>query len=181
MDSSDRDVVGREEEIAALVGFLDSPATPPGVFLLEGEAGIGKTTLWRHGVDAAAARGYRVLWCRTSGSEAQLSFVALGDLLGDVLDDVMPALPRPQANALAVALLVEEGEGPPPDQRAIALAFSGALRALAVEAPLVVAIDDIQWLDRSSAFLLEFALRRLEGPSSRGARAGARRLEGGPG
>jgi DNA-binding CsgD family transcriptional regulator len=163
MDSSDRDVVGREEEIAALVGFLDSPTTLPGVFLLEGEAGIGKTTLWRHGVDAAAARGYRVLSCRTSGSEAQLSFVALGDLLGDVLDDVMPALPRPQANALAVALLVDEGEGPPPDRRAIALAFTGALRALAREGPMVVAIDDIQWLDPSSAFLLEFALRRLEG------------------
>ena len=163
MDSSDRDVVGREEEIAALVGFLDSPTSLPGVFLLEGEAGIGKTTLWRWGLDAATARGYRVLSCRTSGSEAQLSFVALGDLLGDVLDDVMPALPRPQANALAVALLVDEGEGPPPDRRAIALAFTGALRALAREAPVVVAIDDIQWLDPSSAFLLEFALRRLDG------------------
>ena len=75
----------------------------------------------------------------------------------------MPALPRPQANALAVALLVDEGEGPPPDQRAIALAFTGALRALARNGPVVVAIDDIQWLDPSSAFLLEFALRRLDG------------------
>ena len=53
--------------------------------------------------------------------------------------------------------------GPPPDQRAIALAFLGALRVLARARPVAVAVDDIQWLDRSSAFVLEFALRRLGG------------------
>jgi DNA-binding CsgD family transcriptional regulator len=163
MDSSERDVVGRGEEIAALVDFLDPPASVPGVLLLEGEAGIGKTTLWRRGIELAQARAYRVLSCRPSDSEAQLSFVALGDLLGDTLEAVLPALPKPQANALAVALLVDEAEGPPPDQRAIALAFVGALRMLAQQGPVVVAVDDIQWLDRSSAFVLEFALRRLGG------------------
>ena len=53
--------------------------------------------------------------------------------------------------------------GPPPDQRAVALAFLGALRVLARAGPVAVAVDDIQWLDRSSAFVLEFALRRLGG------------------
>ena len=163
MDSSDGDVVGREAEIAALNDFLERPPTLPGVLLLEGEAGIGKTTLWRHGVDLASERSYRVLSCRPSGSEAQLSFVALGDLLEDAVEEVLPVLPRPQANALAVALLVGEADGPPPDQRAIALAFLGALRVLARTGPVAVAVDDIQWLDRSSAFVLEFALRRLGG------------------
>src|SRR5215210_255840 len=157
------DVVGREDEVAALAAFLDARMRLPGVLLLEGEAGIGKTTLWRRGVELAAERGYRPLSCRGSSSEAQLSFVALGDLLGDALQEVLPALPGPQAKGLAVALLVEEAEGSSQDQRAIALAFAGALRLLARSQPVAVAIDDVQWLDRPSAFVLEFALRRLRG------------------
>ena len=74
---------------------------------------------------------------------------------------MLPALPRPQAKALAVALLLEEADGSPPDQRAIALGFAGALRVLARSQPVAVAIDDLQWLDRPSAFVLEFTLRRL--------------------
>jgi len=163
MDSADRDVVGREEEIAALDDFLDRPPNSSSVLLLEGEAGIGKTTLWRRGVKLASERSYRVLSCRPSGSEAQLSFVALGDLLEDAVEEVLPVLPKPQSHALGVALLVDDGHGPPPDQRAIALAFLGALRALARTGPVAVAVDDIQWLDPSSAFVLEFALRRLDG------------------
>jgi len=160
---SGTDVVGREEEVATLVDFLDGRARLPGVLLLEGEAGVGKTTLWRHGVELAAERGYRVLSCSGSSSETQLSFVALGDLLGEALQEVLPGLPTPQAKALAVALLVEEAEGSSQDQRAIALAFVGALRLLALSQPVAVAIDDVQWLDRPSAFVLEFALRRLRG------------------
>jgi predicted ATP-dependent Lon-type protease len=68
---SGTDVVGREEEVAALAEFLDARARLPGVLLLEGEADIGKTTLWRHGVELAAERGYRVLSCSGSSSEAQ--------------------------------------------------------------------------------------------------------------
>src|SRR5215210_364739 len=138
MESPDNDVVGREEEVAALVEFLDDRVGLPGVLLLEGEAGIGKTALWRRGVELASERSYRVLSCSGSTSEAQLSFVALGDLLGDALPELLPALPRPQAKALA-----------------------GALRVLAQARPVAVAIDDVQWLDRPSAFVLEFALRRL--------------------
>ena len=155
------EVVGRDEELGALVSFLETPETLPGAILLEGDAGIGKTTLWRRSVELASARSYRVLSCRPSQSEAQLSFTALGDLLEDTLEEVLPRLPGPQARALAVALLLEEDEGPPPDQRAIALAFLGAVRALAETGPVAVAVDDIQWLDRPSAFVLEFALRRL--------------------
>src|SRR4051812_12502445 len=157
------DVVGREVEVAALAEFLDARMRLPRVLLLEGEAGIGKTTLWRRGVELAAERGYRLLSCKGSSSEAQLSFVALGDLLGDALHEVLPALPDPQARGLAVALLIEEAEGSSQDQRAIALAFIGALRLLARSQPVAVAIDDVQWLDRASAFVLEFALRRLRG------------------
>ena len=154
-------MIGREGELTALAGFLDGSESFPGAFVLAGEPGIGKTMLWRRGLELASARSYRVLSCSPSGSEAQLSFTGLGDLLENVLDEALAPLPTPQRRALAVALLLEDADGPPPDQRAIALAFLGALRALAQSEPVAVAVDDLQWLDSSSAFVLEFALRRL--------------------
>ena len=161
MAQAESDVVGREAELQVLAGFLDRSSALPGAFLLEGEAGIGKTTLWRRGIELASARSYRVLSCSPSGSETQLSFAGLGDLLEDVLEDVLAPLPEPQRRALAVALLLEEPDGPPPDQLAVGRAFLGALRALAHDNHVALAVDDIQWLDRSSALVLEFALRRL--------------------
>jgi DNA-binding CsgD family transcriptional regulator len=154
-------VVGREEEIAAVLNFLQDPSAFPSALLLEGEAGIGKTTLWQRGLELASALSYRVLSCSPSGTEARLSFAPLGDMLEPVLDDVLPALPRPQARALATALLLEDPDGPPPDQRAIALALLGAIRTLAESVPVVIAVDDLQWIDGPSAFVLKFALRRL--------------------
>ncbi len=130
--------------------------------MLEGEAGIGKTTLWQQGLDRASALSYRVLSCRPSGTETRVSFAALGDLLEPVVNDVLPALPEPQCRALAVALLLEDPAGTGPSQRAIALAFLGVIRALAEREPVAIAVDDIQWLDGSSLFVLEFALRRLQ-------------------
>ena len=156
------EIIGREEELGELRRFFDGvDRVPAGFLVLDGQAGIGKTTLWRRGIDLAEGQGYRVLSCTASRSEARLSFVALGDLLGDALEEVLPALPAPQANALAVALLVAEAQGSSPDQRAVALAVLGALRVLAKSQPVLVAIDDLQWLDRPSAFVLQFALRRL--------------------
>ena len=161
MAQAESEVVGREADLRALTGFLDRSSALPGAFLLEGEAGIGKTTLWRRGIELASQRSYRVLACSPSGSETQLSFAGLGDLLEDVLEDVLTPLPEPQRRALAIALLLEESDGPPPDQLAVARAFLGALRALAHDNHVALAVDDVQWLDPSSAFVLEFALRRL--------------------
>jgi len=153
--------IGRENELEALSGFIAGVTDGPASLLLEGEPGIGKTTLWRAAVASARERGYCVLACRPAGGEVQLSFAALGDLLDDELPEVLIELPVPQRRALEVALLLEESRGPPPDQRAIALAFLGVLRSLAETRPVLVAVDDVQWLDRPTAGVLEFALRRL--------------------
>ena len=91
----------------------------------------------------------------------QLSYAALGDLLEDVLPATLEELPPPRRHALEIALLLEDAHGRPPDQRGIGLAVLGALRALASSSPLLVAIDDAQWLDAPTAAVLEFALRRL--------------------
>lgn len=135
----------------------------PRAVVLEGEAGVGKTALWRRAIDAAGERGYRRLISAPAGTEARLAFAALGDLLDLEIDAVLPALPRPQRLALEVALLRHEGDAGNSsiDERMIGVATLSALRALAVREPLLVAIDDLQWVDASSASALRFALRRL--------------------
>jgi DNA-binding CsgD family transcriptional regulator len=154
------EIVGRDEELQALSSFLEESA-PPGALLIQGDAGIGKTTLWRWAVDRAEAGGWRVLTAGPDASEARLAFAAIGDLLGEIVDDVLPALPTPQKRALEAALLLEEVQGRPPDERTIAVAVLGALREGADKAPLLVAVDDTQWLDLPSAGVLSFVARRL--------------------
>jgi DNA-binding CsgD family transcriptional regulator len=152
--------VGREDEFAALRAFLETPL--PAALVLEGEAGIGKTTLVDAGMAAAADRGFAVLVSRPAESEVQLSFAGLADLLRGVLDEILPALPRPQRRALRVALLLAESRGPPPERHAVAASTLGALRELGRRRPVLVAVDDVQWLDAESAAALAFAVRRLD-------------------
>lgn len=156
-----RQIISRRPERVAAEEFLDAAAGGARALLLEGEAGIGKTLLWQEALERARARGFRVLSARPAGSEVELSFAALGDLLDGALELALPELPAPRRRALETALLLAEPEGPAPDQRAVALAFLGALRILAGSGPLLVAVDDLQWLDASSGSVLAFAARRL--------------------
>jgi DNA-binding CsgD family transcriptional regulator len=160
MDAA-QELIGRQEELSLLAGFLANLEVGPRALLLEGEAGIGKTALWQAGLAHARARGQRTLACRAAGSEVKLSFAALGDLLAGAPQEALPALPAPQRRALEAALLLADPEGEPPDQRAIGLGLLNVLRTLSLVGPLLVAIDDAQWLDQPSAAALAFALRRL--------------------
>jgi hypothetical protein len=158
MDEPVSGILGREGELARVTSFIGSVPGGPSALLLEGAAGIGKTTLWQAGVSIARGRGHRVLSCRGAEPEALLSYAALGDLF----DFELPDLPAPQQRALDAALLRAELEGAPPDQRAVSVASLGVLRALAASGPVLVAIDDVQWLDVPSARALAFVVRRLE-------------------
>jgi DNA-binding CsgD family transcriptional regulator len=145
---------------------LGTRASPAGL-TIQGEAGAGKSTLWRAGVETAGEAGQRVLRSEPSASEADLSFAGLSDLLADVLPGVAEQIPGPQRAALEVALLLRAPDAEPPTARAVGLAVLAALRACASEGPVLVAIDDIQWLDEASLDALTFALRRLaSGPLS---------------
>jgi DNA-binding CsgD family transcriptional regulator len=151
---------GREVELAAVDRFLDAAERAKAVLLLDGDPGIGKTAIWRAALARAAERGLCVLSTRPAEAEARLSHAALGDLVGPVYEEVRGVLPRPQQQALDVALLREEGYGRT-DPRTTGTGFVTMLQALSAGAPLVLAIDDVQWLDQASERALAFAVRRL--------------------
>ena len=154
-------VLDREQEQQQLAGFVDDVQRGPAILLIEGEAGIGKTTLWEFGVEAAVGRGHTVLVTRAGEAETALAYTALGDLLGPVGHTVIAALPGPQRTALKAALLLVDTPLLAPDQRAVSLAALAALRALAEAGPVLLALDDLQWLDVPSARVIGFVVRRL--------------------
>jgi DNA-binding CsgD family transcriptional regulator len=156
------ELVGREEELASVHAFVGEAEGGPAALVLEGEAGIGKSTLWLAGVEYARARNLRVLASRPAEVERGLAHMGLGDLFDDVLVDVLPALSAPRRRALEAALLLkEEATGDPVDHRALAVAVRDVLQLLSEEEPILIAVDDVQWLDPSSSGTVAFALRRL--------------------
>lgn len=154
-------IVGREAELHELESFLERATRSAAALLLQGEAGMGKTTLWRECIDRAATSGTRILSCRPAAAERQLAFAALEDLLTEVTADVLPSLPPPQRRALEVALLLEDPEDDPPEPHLTSAALLSSVRRLSADAPLLLAVDDIQWIDPPSASALHFACRRL--------------------
>ena len=155
------EIVGREGVLASVRAFVERIDEGFTALVLEGEAGIGKSTLWLAAVEHARSRGLRVLRSRPAEAERGLVHVGLGDLFEDVLDEVLPALPAPRRRALEIALAREDQAGAGLDPRTLGLATRGALESLSRDSRLFVAIDDVQWLDDASARALAFALRRL--------------------
>ncbi len=156
------EIVGREAELASVNAFIDEMEGGAAALLLEGEAGVGKTTLWGAGVEHARALGLTVLSSRPAEAERGLGNVGLGDLLEGVVNEVLPGLLTPRRRALQVALLREEAAGDPVDRRTLAVAVHDALQLLSERGPTLIAVDDVQWLDPSSSRALGFALRRLD-------------------
>ncbi|HEY2777189.1 MAG TPA: AAA family ATPase [Gaiellaceae bacterium] len=151
-------VVGREPELKAVDACLDGTTR---ALAIVGEPGIGKTTVWREAVERARARGATVLAARPAESEVRLSFGGVADLTSTVLPEAFDALPAPQRRGLDVALLRADSTGPPA-RRVVATALLTLVRGLAAESAVVIAIDDLHWLDPPSSVALEFMLRRLE-------------------
>ena len=151
-------MVGREHERHLLGGLVESLNVGGGAVVIHGEPGMGKTSLLGFVADCAKRRDARVLTARGIESEAVLPFAAITDLLWP-LQEHFATLPAIQREALEVCLALSAG--PPRGPLAACAGALGVLTAAADQSPLVILVDDFQWLDAESAQILLFVARRL--------------------
>jgi DNA-binding CsgD family transcriptional regulator len=155
------ELIGRDAELAAVAEFLDPTQDSVGALLFEGEAGIGKTSLWKAALTTAMSFRYRILSSAPTEGEAQLPYAVLGDLLDPTPQEAISSLSGPLRTALEVALFRAPATQGATDQLAVSTAFLQLLRHLAIDQNLLLAVDDIQWCDRPSMRVVAFALHRL--------------------
>ena len=154
-----RTLVGRDAELAAVIRAATGAAGWAAV--IAGAAGIGKSALW----EAALAELPTPAWLlrtRSRAAETGLAFAGLTDLLEPVPDELLAALPDPQRDALVGATLRAGTRAVVDDGRAVATALRTLLTRLGDSGPVVLALDDVQWLDPASREALEFAVHRCQ-------------------
>jgi DNA-binding CsgD family transcriptional regulator len=148
---------GRDRELREIDNLIASAANRSGgAIVVRGEAGIGKSSILAAAETQARTLGWRVLTATGVASEANLGFAGLRELLRPILDR-RGRLPKPQRRALEVAF--GEAEEPAADPFLVGLATLNLVGDL--ETPVLIAIDDAQWLDQASADALIFAARRF--------------------
>jgi DNA-binding CsgD family transcriptional regulator len=160
MTSKATSLIGRRQELSRLRGLLAPPYEESRVLLLLGDPGMGKTVLLSEAAREAKAAGMRILAAVGRESEQHLAFAGLHQLLRPALDRV-DRLPPRQAEALRGAFALSD-DPVPPDALLTGIAVLTLLSGLSDDGPLLVAADDVQWLDRASLDALAFAARRLE-------------------
>ncbi|OBI05066.1 hypothetical protein A5715_03980, partial [Mycolicibacter heraklionensis] len=142
--------------------FLEAALIEPATLLVEGEAGIGKSTLLWDAAARAVERGYRVLSAAGAPTEVRYAYTAVADLLGGVDAEVLAGLPD-QQRAAVDRVLLGGSDGPASDERMLATAFLEVIRRMSAVAPVLLCVDDAQWLDMSSQMVIGFAQRRFVG------------------
>jgi DNA-binding CsgD family transcriptional regulator len=160
MTGENTSLVGRGEELSRLRELVTPPHAESRVLLLLGDPGMGKTVLLAEAARAARLAAMPVLTAAGRESEQDLAFAGLHQLLRPVLDRV-DGLPARQAGALHGAFAISE-DPVPPDALLTGIAVLTLLSVLSDDGPLLLAVDDAQWLDRASLDALSFAARRLE-------------------
>lgn len=153
-------LVGRDRELELLAAFLDETVSGGSSRLLTGEPGVGKTALIDAAVTMAVERGTRVITGSGVEYESDVSYAGLHQLVGPLSDDLL-RLPGPTRATLDVALGV--GSGPAPDRLSVLNSSLTLFREAARDAPLLIVIDDLQWIDRASGAVVGFVGRRLQG------------------
>ena len=167
--STGAELVGRDAELSLIETWLlgaerGEAAGHEPVLVVEGDPGIGKTTVLAEAIRRAGLLGWRVLACRPRPSDVGLSHLGLTDLLRPVDDEAIRELPPPQRRALLIATFRDEPDAEALDPLAVGIGLAGLLGAeAAARGPLLFAVDDLQWLDRASASALAFALSRVSG------------------
>jgi DNA-binding CsgD family transcriptional regulator/tetratricopeptide (TPR) repeat protein len=153
-------LLGRENELAVLHRFVRASSTDGATLLILGDPGVGKTALLQSAAHTAPATGSRLLRASGVEFEADMSYAGLNQVLLPLSDELGRVSSSHRA-ALSVALGI--GDGPVADRLVVAAAALALLRQAAADRPLLLIIDDLQWLDRASAQALGFLARRLAG------------------
>ncbi|MEZ0075551.1 AAA family ATPase [Planotetraspora sp. GP83] len=153
---------GRERETRLLDRLLDRSLDGVhgrgGALVLRGDAGIGKSSLLAAVREGAPERGFEILSTTGVQAEAHLPFAGLHQLLQPVLKGA-DRLPGPQRRALLAAFGMADSAAP--DLFLIALAALELLAESAARAPLLLIVEDVQWLDQPTCDALAFVARRL--------------------
>ena len=153
--------VGREAELAAVERFLDRAPAGPYALFIEGEAGIGKTTVWLEAVRARRGKGTPRAQGAAGGERGEsLVRRARRPRRRSVRRDCEASCRRSRSDALAAALLRATADESAPAGRRPPRS-SACSRRVAEREPVLVALDDVQWLDPASEQALAFAVRRL--------------------
>ncbi|WP_327270300.1 AAA family ATPase [Streptomyces sp. NBC_01218] len=158
------EILGRDGELSRISRLVDaSEDGGPKVLVLTGAPGAGKSTLMDRAAAYAASRGRLVLRVRGGEGERELGFAGIHQLLRPLLDGVA-RLPARQGEALRLAFGMEEPETPRRiDPMLARLGVLTLLSDAAATRPLLLVVDDAQWLDIGSLEVLAFVARRLEG------------------
>ncbi|WP_370647035.1 helix-turn-helix transcriptional regulator [Mycobacterium sp. IDR2000157661] len=155
--------MSRALELGAVAELLASARMSPSTLIFEGEPGIGKTTVWTAALESARRGGFRVLSTRPAAAESVLAYSAMADMLSGAEPADWTDLPLPQRLALDAVTLRASPSDIATDPRAVATGFLSVVTRLATGSPVLLAIDDLQWLDSSSSAALAFVARRLTG------------------
>ena len=151
-------LVGREAELGLLAQLIaEAPGQGHAIVLL-GDPGIGKTSLLRAAAARAREAGFTVLETAGVETEALLPYAGLHQLLRPVLSNAA-SLPAPLRRSLLTAFGEDDDASPEPFL--VALAALNLLAEISSREPVLVAADDVQWLDRPSQDALAFLARRV--------------------
>ncbi|MFI6069901.1 ATP-binding protein [Micromonospora sp. NPDC051227] len=154
------DIVGRSEVLATIDGFCEHSRTSGKSLIIVADPGLGKTTLLRYAARRWATEGGRVLEVTAVEFEADISFAGLVQIVSPIVDSVPGA---EVTRAAILEALLDPNTSTTLDRMAVTEALRNLLRAAAHDSPILVLVDDVQWLDRSSAAVLTLLARRLTG------------------
>jgi len=150
-------LIGREDEVERVERFIAGDGHA--VLLIEGPAGIGKTSLWTWGIERAREKGIEILRARPAREEAEFSYSALADLFDGIAPDDLRALTAAQREAIDLALL--RSDRGLPSRPEIAAAVTEVVSRMASRDAIIIAVDDVPWLDVPSAGVFRSIARNV--------------------
>ncbi|MEU7361718.1 helix-turn-helix transcriptional regulator [Streptomyces olivaceoviridis] len=153
-------MVGRERELEVLSDFVTAPGGQ--ALVLRGDTGVGKSALLDHVADLAADEKHRVIRAAGVEAESELPFAGLHQFLYPLLSYI-DRLDDTHRGVFDVVF--GRSGGPPPSVMTLGIAVLDLFSLAASQQPLLLVLDDGQWLDASSTEVCGFAGRRLTGSS----------------